>query len=496
MDTPLAERMATPGDLFLFSRDTAAPPWLIVRTHPDDPSLLLAVPVDDFPLAGVPDVVLPREGVRRPLTARCGQGLWIPAYQFVPPLRVGVVPPDVVRLVRRKVAELARGEVCASEEQQRTDLDAAYVNWLSRVEATRERLRARLNQAEPGLARADRSPGLQPGGSMERRAMGKTGLVVSRVGLGLAALGRPGYINLGHAADLHGNHDIAAMERRTHAVLDAAWQAGVRYFDAARSYGCAEAFLAGWLRGRNIPPDEVTVSSKWGYTYTAAWQIEADRHEVKDHSLTALCRQAGESRALLGDHLALYQIHSATVASGVLEDRAVHESLAQLRSTGVRIGLTLSGPGQGETLKRALDVTVAGARLFDSVQATWNLLEPSAGPALASAHQAGLGVVVKEALANGRLTARNKDPAFAAQRRLLDEIAARRGTTLDALALAAVLAQPWADAVLSGAVSAAQLDSNLGALRVRWDEEEAGQLQALAEDPPEYWATRARLPWN
>src|SRR5438067_5798661 len=41
------------------------------------------------------------------------------------------------------------------------------------------------------------------------------------------------------------------------------------------------------------------VSSKWGYTYTAGWQVEAARHEIKDHSLAALERQLAESRALL-----------------------------------------------------------------------------------------------------------------------------------------------------------------------------------------------------
>jgi aryl-alcohol dehydrogenase-like predicted oxidoreductase len=286
------------------------------------------------------------------------------------------------------------------------------------------------------------------------------------------------------------------MEAHAHAVLDAAWQAGLRYFDAARSYGRAEAFLASWLRARNIPPGEVTVSSKWGYTYTAGWRVEAEKHEVKDHSLPTLRRQLGESRQLLGSYLALYQVHSATLESGVLEDKEVLEELARLRASGVKVGLTLSGPAQGETLERALGVTVGGERLFDCVQATWNLLEPSAGPALALAHQAGLGVVVKEALANGRLTARNADPAFAGQRRLLEEVAGRLGATLDALALAAVLAQPWADAVLSGAATVEQLGSNAAALRVRWDEEAAGRLGATAEGPQDYWATRARLPWG
>jgi aryl-alcohol dehydrogenase-like predicted oxidoreductase len=326
--------------------------------------------------------------------------------------------------------------------------------------------------------------------------LGKTGLAVTRLGLGLAALGRSGYINLGHAADLHGDYDVAAMECRAHAVLDAARQAGVCYFDVARSYGRAEAFLASWLRSRAILPGAVTVSSKWGYTYTAGWRTRAERHEVKDHSLPTLRRQLAESRELLGQYLSLYQVHSATPESGVLENRLVLDELGRLRATGVRVGLTVSGPAQAETLRLALDVTVGGERLFDGVQATWNLLEPSAGPALARAHQAGVGVVVKEALANGRLTARNEDPAFATKRRLLEAVAARLGATLDALALAAAVAQPWADAVLSGAAGVGQLDSNLAALRVAWDGEAAEQLRAVAEAPQAYWATRARLPWN
>ena len=104
--------------------------------------------------------------------------------------------------------------------------------------------------------------------------LGRSGLTVSRLGLGLAALGRPGYINLGHAADLAHDYDVASMRERAHAVLDAAWRGGVRYFDAARSYGRAEEFLATWLHGAAIAPADVTVGSKWGYTYTAAWQVE------------------------------------------------------------------------------------------------------------------------------------------------------------------------------------------------------------------------------
>src|SRR5262249_46007818 len=122
---------------------------------------------------------------------------------------------------------------------------------------------------------------------------------VRRLGLGLAALGRPGYITVEHARDLAGNYERGAMEQRTHAVLDAAYAGGVRYFDAARSYGRAEDFLASWLANRRIVPGAVVVASKWGYTYTAGWRADAERHEVKDHSLATLRRQLAETRARL-----------------------------------------------------------------------------------------------------------------------------------------------------------------------------------------------------
>jgi aryl-alcohol dehydrogenase-like predicted oxidoreductase len=331
---------------------------------------------------------------------------------------------------------------------------------------------------------------------MDMRSLGKTGLPVSRIGLGLAALGRPGYINLGHAADLNSNFEIGSMEAHAHAVFDAAWQTGVRYFDAARSYGRAETFLASWLESRQIRRGALVVGSKWGYTYTADWKVIAEKHEVKDHSLATLRRQWRESKEILGPYLSLYQIHSATLESSVLENREVLAELARMRTDGLAIGLTLTGPNQAEILRRALAVTVNGEPLFDCVQATWNLLEQSVGPLLKEAHDAGLGVIVKEALANGRLTNRNNDPSFASKRELLVKESARLSTSLDALALAAVLAQPWADVVLSGAANVDQLKSNLVAVGTRWDIDAGQRFGTLVESPDDYWNARSRLAWN
>jgi aryl-alcohol dehydrogenase-like predicted oxidoreductase len=302
---------------------------------------------------------------------------------------------------------------------------------------------------------------------------------MSEIGLGLAALGRPAYINVGHAHDLGADRSPDALRDRTHAVLDHAYAAGVRYYDAARSYGLAEEFLGSWLHSRD--PADVFVASKWGYTYTAGWRIDAEDHEVKDLSVATLRRQLAETREHLGAWLRLYQIHSATIESGVLEDAEVLGDLAALRATGVLIGLTATGARQADTIDPAVATTA-----FDAVQATWNLHERTASDALARAHGAGMRVIVKEAVANGRLTGRAAPPALAAA-------ASERGVGPDALAIAAALAQPWSDVVLSGASTEAMLESNLAAREVTV---EPGFLAELAEPADEYWARRSELSWN
>jgi aryl-alcohol dehydrogenase-like predicted oxidoreductase len=327
---------------------------------------------------------------------------------------------------------------------------------------------------------------------IETRRLGRGGRDVTRLGIGLAALGRPAYIDVGHGGDFPEGRSPEAMERRVHQVLDAAWTAGIRYVDAARSYGRSEAFLRSWLDARGVPPGGVVVGSKWGYRYVGEWRLDAERHEVKDHSLAALREQLAESRAVLGAYLALYQIHSATPDSGVLDDAPVLDALAGLRDAGVRVGLTVSGAAQAETVRRALAIRRGRTPLFDAVQATWNLLERSCEDALREAHAAGRTVIVKEALANGRLTARGD----AGREGPLALLAHDLHAPPDAVAISAALARPWADVVLLGATTVDQLRSNARALELRNVPALLARLGGMREDPLEYWGRRGELPWT
>ena len=307
-----------------------------------------------------------------------------------------------------------------------------------------------------------------------------------RIGLGLAAVGRPAYINLGRSHDLPADRSVDALRARVGQLLDEAYAAGVRYFDVARSYGRAEEFLAGWLATHPVGRD-VVVGSKWGYTYVADWRVDAPVNEVKDHSVETFERQSAETRALLADRLDIYHIHSLTPDSPALTDPELHRRLAALAADGVAVGFSTSGPEQSAVIRAALKISVDGVPLFRSVQATWNVLEPSTGPALAEAHDAGCLVIVKEAMANGRLAAPDGP---------LATMAAELGSTPDAVALAAVLRQPWARIVLSGAATTAQLTANLSAGSLTLTDEQTRRLATLAETPAAYWRTRSDLPWS
>jgi aryl-alcohol dehydrogenase-like predicted oxidoreductase len=336
---------------------------------------------------------------------------------------------------------------------------------------------------------------MTPAAGGERR-LGRAALLVSRLGLGLAAVGRPGYINLGRSRDLPASRTPEALAERVAELLDAAMATGIRYVDVARSYGRAEEFLAAWLAARAPARDRLTVGSKWGYRYTAGWTVDAPVHEQKELSAARFAAQVVESRALLGDRLDLYQIHSATADSGCLTDDTLLRRMVERKRAGDyrAIGATLTGVDAARALDLALAARVDGEPVFDVVHATFNPLEPSLAGRLAAAHAAGLGVIVKEVFANGRLTDAEaaRDPELAP----LAALARARRIGVDQLALAWVLQHSFIDCALSGAATMAQLRSHVAATALTLDEEVDDVVRGMAEPPDAYWRRRAALPWN
>ncbi|MEO9474184.1 MAG: aldo/keto reductase [Cyclobacteriaceae bacterium] len=314
---------------------------------------------------------------------------------------------------------------------------------------------------------------------------------ILRFGLGLAALGRPGYINMGHGEDLHHDYDEEKMEAQTHTMLDAAYANGVRYYDTAQSYGKAEFFLASWLKKCNHT--DVIVGSKWGYYYTAGWAVDAEKHEIKEHTIARLNQQWPESKERLDPYLRIYQIHSATFESGVLENSAVLNRLGEIKSDGYAIGLSVSGEAQPAIIESALNIKIEGQPLFDSVQVTYNVLEQSCEDALKKAHDQGVTTIIKEGVANGRLTARNSGAHYFQN---LERIAGKHNVGVDAVALAYLLSKPFVSMVLSGAATKDHLASNLQAAKIELDMADILILTNLFMQPKVYWQERNKLTWN
>ena len=341
-----------------------------------------------------------------------------------------------------------------------------------------------------------------------------TSKTLPRFGLGMAALGRPGYINLSRTQIFDNKESnmndvqrrsVEAMQEKANEVMDTLMKESkgndmLPWFDCARSYGLSEKFVGEFLRGKGVSPNEVIVSSKWGSTYVGDWKVELEAgepHEVKDHSVGKFLKQIEETRTCIGEYVDLYQVHSATFDSGILTDSQVHDALASCKKEdGWKIGLSVSGHNQDDVLREAMKIkTSDGTRLFDSVQCTFNLLEQRPGEALLEAHKEGMDIIIKEGMANGRVLKNER----------VQEFARKNSWSADSLALACILAQPFEPRVLSGSVTSEQLSSNANAIAISKalrgeGESDTNLLDQIMKDcvmdSEQYWKDRSALAWN
>lgn len=323
---------------------------------------------------------------------------------------------------------------------------------------------------------------------------GKNKQKVSVLGLGLAALGRPAYINSGRREDIGEDRGKEVLKERTLDLLNYALKNNINYFDMARSYGDAESFFSEWYSENH--PEDIFVSSKWGYEYTGNWDMNAKQHEKKDHSLSTLTRQYSESKKNLGEALNLFQVHSLTPDSPVFKSSEIQQKLMELKSDGLLIGGSVSGDHQKIAIEKMLALELDGERLFDTVQVTYNLLETSAEKVMKTAHEEGMLVIAKEVLANGRLTTRNPEWKMTFPGKIFYEESEKLGASPEETAMAWVMAKDFVDIVLSGAVTVDQVKSNLKSLRISSKLKNIDILNIMQENPVDYWNIRSKLGWQ
>ena len=313
-----------------------------------------------------------------------------------------------------------------------------------------------------------------------------------KLGLGTAALGRPQYINVRQHTPK--NSDLETFKKQSFAVLENAYNLGVRYFDTAPGYGLAEELVLEWLQTKE--DNTIEVATKWGYTYTANFDANATIHEVKEHSLSKLKAQWNFSKKLL-PYLKVYQIHSATLETGVLKNTDVLTYLAFLkREHKLKIGLTTTGTNQLEVIKKALDVSVNGIQVFDLFQVTYNFLDQSLLEISAELIRQNKQIVIKEALANGRFFRNKSYPHYNKMYATLEGLSKKHNVGVDAISLKYCEQTIPNSMVLSGASNSEQLIENLRLHTFTLSNDDIAVLNGLKITPDFYWTERKKLAWN
>ncbi|MFK7811716.1 MAG: aldo/keto reductase [Maribacter sp.] len=312
------------------------------------------------------------------------------------------------------------------------------------------------------------------------------------IGLGTAAIGRPQYINISQKDNTP--FSLATFKEKGITMLDYAYDAGIRYYDTAPGYGLAEQLLINWVKEKNDP--SIIVATKWGYTYVANFSPNAEVHEIKEHSLNKLNEQWEVSKELL-PNLSYYQIHSATLESGVLENEAVLERLFQLKNEqNIKVGLTTTGSNQIEVLQKGMDVHFKGNQLFEIFQCTYNILDQSIFQLGKEIISSGKQLVIKEALANGRLFPNSAYPGYLDLYTKLGLLSKKYNVGVDAINLQFCLAKLAGSLVLSGANKSEYLEQNLRANNFQLSSQEVAELTQFKVTPKMYWEERKRLTWN
>ena len=314
---------------------------------------------------------------------------------------------------------------------------------------------------------------------MQHRALGRSGLVVSRVGIGCNAFG------------------TRIDQEQVSAVVHAALDAGVTFFDTADVYGfgASEEMLGIALGGHR---DDVVVATKFG--------MDMQGRNGPDQGACAsrryLRRAVEASLKRLGtDHLDLYQLHQPDLVTPVEETLS---ALAEL----VREGKVLYS---GSSNLAAWEVTDAhraarelGLQGFVSAQNEYSLYNRSAEDELVPAcRAAGVSVLPYFPLAYGLLTGKYERGADApdgtrlgldSQRHRLEgadfdridalrDYAAVRGLDLLAVAIGGLAAQPGVASVIAGVSRPEQVAANVAAAAWEPTEEDLAELAGINRTP-------------
>jgi aryl-alcohol dehydrogenase-like predicted oxidoreductase len=319
---------------------------------------------------------------------------------------------------------------------------------------------------------------------VEYRRLGRTSLKLSRIGLGCGNFG-----GIGSAPELFGRGE---SEEKAFALMDAAWEAGVNFFDTAASYGGgrSETWVGRWRRDRGA---DVVLSTK------VFWSVAGHPDDRGLSRERVLRENAGSLERLRVDRVQMYLTHEPDPETPILETL---QALDQLVEDGKVEAIGASNV-TAEQLLEALETSDAGGLArYAWVQNELNLLNPDAQDDVRGiCRREGLGFTPFSPLAGGWLTGKYMrrapypsgsrmalrpepyeelvaEPTFRALDGLCG-VARELETEPAMLALAWLLAQPDITAVVVGPRNAKHLGSALAALDLELSDARCDELASL-----------------
>lgn len=244
------------------------------------------------------------------------------------------------------------------------------------------------------------------------RQLGKTDILISRIGLGTVKVGRNQEVKYPAPFQL-------PSDRQLRELLDEALKLGVNLIDTSPAYGESETRLAPFVERHR---KRIVLSTKAGETF------EYGRSKYDFSPSSILTSATSSLRRLNTNALDILLIHS-------------DGNDCQNISSALPALLRLKGDGKvravGISAKTSEGIHFAIQQKLDVVMAPYGMTNQLLGPALAEAHRAGLGVIAIKGLQSGFLMARIEE------------------------AIQFVFDQPFVDSLVIGTINPAHLDFDI-----------------------------------
>jgi aryl-alcohol dehydrogenase-like predicted oxidoreductase len=297
---------------------------------------------------------------------------------------------------------------------------------------------------------------------MEKRTLGKTGLHVSRLGVGLS--------ELGYRLTL-------ADEAQAAEVLNTALDGGITFLDTAACYSISEELIGRTISHRR---QEYVLATKCGHVVGGYQGEEWTAQMIKDSIERSL-------RRMRTDYIDLVQLHSCGV--NVLERGEVIQALLGAREAGKTRHIGYSG--DNEAAEWAVESGV-----FETLQTSFNLVDQRARTRLFSPAKAkNMGIIAKRPIANGAWGAPKSPSGYADQYFERARVMAEMGPLPDSvghrilLALGFTFAHDEVDTMIVGTRDAEHMKTNIEWFRneLPIDEAVVEELQRRFEEVGQDW---------